>query len=328
MPVHIIPFRELSPDQSKGKLTDAMTDLSINGQGAYVDASIVVQQVLTRLDAVVQHVSHPASSFQRVALTRDQLRLKGEFDAANEIARHTLDMVRTFNNATAPWDLQTFQMARPSTRPAHGLANSGTTTQPRPAVATEGSWAAVAAKAVTTKNSIIRYQPSDAIVKRYQEPKSTPEEMRVVWIQGWAHGRPLGQISEYVTQGPICSMAYASDYSAVCVVFQYAESAQALFESCNGYEDEKGECLFGPGCAVQIGQPYPMSEDLRRMSSPIHERRRLTFARSQMFAHGMTETRFRGDIYELVGEANVELVWLFNSGNGKSYQSPVCCSSN
>lgn len=257
-------------------------------------------------------------------LTRHQLRAQGETDAANDIAKNTLETVKAFNSATAPWDLQMFLMEPPSEKPAPGLANSGTASQPRPAVATGGSWASIAAKAIGNGNNpLIKYQPSDSIVKRYKESKETPADMRVVWIQGWAKGRPLGQISEYVTQGPICSMAYAADYGAVCIVFQYAESAQALFDSCNLYQDNEGECLFGAGCMVQMGQPYPLTDDLRRMGGPVHERRRLTFARSQMFAHGMTETRFRNDIYELVGEANVELVWLFNSGNGELIPVPT-----
>lgn len=210
-------------------------------------------------------------------------------------------------------------MPPPARRPTLGLANSGTSSQPRPAVATAGSWASVAAKAVEGRhNPIIKYQPSDAVVKRYREPEPTSQDMRVVWISNWPQRRPLGQISEYVTQGPICSMAHAAEYNAICVVFMYAESAQALLESCQMYEEEEGECLFGAGCTTNLGQAYPMTDDLKRMSPPINERRRLTFARSQMFAHGMTETRFRNDIYELVGEPNVELVWLFNSGNGKS----------
>jgi hypothetical protein len=52
------------------------------------------------------------------------------------------------------------------------------------------------------------------------------------------------------------------------------------------------------------------------MSPPTNERRRLTFARSQLFTHGMTEAQFKNDIYRLVGQAHVELVWLFNTGNG------------
>jgi hypothetical protein len=33
----------------------------------------------------------------------------------------------------------------------------------------------------------------------------------------------------------------------------------------------------------------------------------------------MNEQRFKKDLVELVGEQNVELVWLFNTGNGRSF---------
>ena len=219
-----------------------------------------------------------------------------------------------------------FQMALISPRPpSPSLPNARAATQPGRPVAAAGSWASVAATAVKKdKNSIIKFQPSDGVVRQYAEAQAhSSENFRVVWIQGWIQGRPLGQISEYLTQGPICSMAYSPEHEAVCIVFQHATSAQALLEANALYERDEGVCLFGRGCGLMPGQAYPMNDDLRRMDAPVHERRRLTFARSQLFAHGMTETLFRNDIYELVGEGNVELVWLFNTGNGKVHYNGV-----
>lgn len=245
-----------------------------------------------------------------------QLRTHGENDAANAIAKNTIEMVQTFNQVTAPWDFQMFMMAPSPSRPRPGLATTGTGAQLRPAVATAGSWASVAAMAVEKKNNeIIKFSPSDGLVKKY-EPQAHAHDLRVVWIQGWGRGRPLGEISQFVNQGPIWSMAYASDHEAVCIIFQHASSAQALVDSCTTYEAESGESLFGAGCRVILGQAYPVNDDLRRMNAPWHERRRLTFARSQLFSHGMTDHVFRQDIFDMVGEENVELVWLFNTGNG------------
>lgn len=222
---------------------------------------------------------------------------------------------------TAPWDYQTFFMAPAPPRPRTGLSTNSAAGQLRAAVANGGSWASVAATAVEkNSNGPIKFTPSDSLIKKY-EPEVLPEDMRVVWIQGWTPGRPLGQITQYVTQGPICSMAYSPAHQAVCIVFQHASSAQSLLDACLLYEEESKECLFGHGCSIITGQPYPMNEDLQRMNAPWHERRRLTFARSQMFSHGMTEAVFRNDIFEMVGESNVELVWLFNTGNG---QCPPC----
>jgi hypothetical protein len=68
---------------------------------------------------------------------------------------------------------------------------------------------------------------------------------------------------------------------------------------------------------VLEGQPYPNDDAIQRMENPWNERRRLTFARQKLFAEGTTEEQFKKDIFAIVGEDNVELVWLFNSGNGK-----------
>lgn len=211
-----------------------------------------------------------------------------------------------------------FQMAPPQPRPRPGLANTRTAGQLRPAVATAGSWASVAAAAIRKDNNgVATYSPGEGLAKRRAEASSSSEDSRVVWVLGWKPGRPMGQITQYVTQGPICSMAYDREHHAVCIVFQHATSASNLTESCQQFEAETGECLFGQGCNVIMGQPYPITDDLQRMGFPWNERRRLTFARSQLFAHGMTETAFRNDIYHIVGEGNVELVWLFNTGNGR-----------
>jgi hypothetical protein len=223
-------------------------------------------------------------------------------------------MVQTFNQVTAPWDFEMFMMAPPTGRSRQDFANNGTGDQLRPAVA--GSWAAVAATAVEKNNGIIKFTPSDSLKTKYV-PQMAAEDMRVVWIQNWARGRPLGEISQYVNQGPICSMVYAPEHQAVCIVFQHASSAHMLVDSSQHYEADRGVSLFGRGCTVILGQGYPVTDQLKRMNAPWHERRRLTFARSQLFAHGMTERLFRDDIYEMVGPENVELVWLFNTGNGK-----------
>lgn len=186
-----------------------------------------------------------------------------------------------------------------------------------------GSWASVAAKPVDGKNHLIKFRPQDAVVRRYveQEPVQADEDCRVVWVQGWEPTRPLATVTERVSQGPLLSMVYSAEYGAVCLIFQHASSAQDLILQDAYHRQTDCCCIFGPGCNLVPGLPYPEDEDVRRMSPPINERRRLTFARSQLFAHGMTEEHFRNDIYRLVGEGNVELLWLFNTGNGKQVPS-------
>ena len=285
------------------------------------DASKVLEKVLGHLDQVVEHVSRsiPPNS---MSLTQIQLRNKNEYDAANNIAKDTVRIVDAFNNATAPWDMDTFLMSpRTVHRPNPTLSKAGPQNGAHNIVV-GGTWASVAAKPVDGKNHLIKYRPSDGVVRRYveEEPAKADEDDRVIWVQGWEPTRPLATVTERVSQGPLLSMVYSEEYSAVCLIFQHASSAQDLMLQDAYHRQTDGYCVFGRGCNLVPGLPYPEDDDIRRMSHPVNERRRLTFARSQLFAHGMTEDHFKHDIFRLVGEGNVELVWLFNTGNGK----PIC----
>ena len=188
-----------------------------------------------------------------------------------------------------------------------------------------GSWASVAAAPVEGKNHLIKFRPSDGVVRKYveQEVKGTDEDARVIWVQGWEPTHSLAAVTERVSQGPLLSMVYSEEYGAICLIFQDAESARQLLTQDAYHQETDGYSIFGRGCTLVPGLGYPEDEDIRRMSPPINERRRLTFARSQLFAHGMTEDHFKKDIYRLVGEGNVELVWLFNTGNG-TYRYSSC----
>lgn len=252
-----------------------------------------------------------------------QLRDKNENDAANSIAKNTVSIVEVFNSVTAPWDMEAFIMRRP-VRCQNPMSNKPA---PRNVSQRNGgsSWASIAAAPVEGRNSLIKFRPSDGIVKKYveaEQPKEDGTDSRVVWILGWEHSTPLSTVTERVNHGPLLSMAKSEAHGAVCLIFQYAESARALLLQDSFHVQTKGYSIFGRGCSLVAGEAYPEDDDIRRMSQPINERRRLTFARSQLFAHGMNEDIFKQDIYRLVGQGNVELVWLFNTGNGK--QDPAC----
>jgi hypothetical protein len=218
--------------------------------------------------------------------------------------------------------MEQFLMAPRTVRnPNPALSKAGPSTASR--ALGGGTWASVAASPVDGKNSIIKFRPQDGLVRRVTEetvptgPKDTDTNLRVVWIQGWDPRRPLSEVTDHVNQGPLLSMVYSEQYNSICLIFQYSESAAQLLEDDRYHQETRGTPIMGPDCALVEGMPYPVDDDIRRMAHPINERRRLTFARSQLFTHGMNEAQFKRDIFNLVGEANVELVWLFNTGNGK-----------
>jgi hypothetical protein len=255
-----------------------------------------------------------------------QLRAEGENEAANDIARDVHCMLETFNHTTAPWAIEKFHMRpvpapvpRPSTQSGAVL---------RPAIGLHASsWAAVAATDIASDNDLIKFRPSDGIKRTITEeqcekPEAKDDDFRCIWIYGWPANKPLSGITERISQGAIFSMAYVAQHNAVCVIFQYASSALALMEDDARSMRTYGEGVYGKDHEVKYGEAYLENDDLQRMQPPYNERRRLTFARQQLFTNGMSEERFREDLISLVGRHNVELVWLFNTGNGKHPSLP------
>ncbi len=257
-----------------------------------------------------------------------QLRGEGENEAANGIARDVHSMLDTFNDTTALWAIERFHMKPPPVARPHLLAENRTTV-PVDARSNTSSWAAVAATDIPRNNRLVKFRPSDGLKRTVTEDELRVEtgdqDLRCIWIYGWTKDKPLSAVTEHISSGAIFSMAFVEHYGAVCVLFQYASAAVAFM-------DEEADCirtvgvgLFGGGHEVKYGEAYPENADLQRMAPPINERRRLTFARQQLFTNGMSEERFKKDLFELVGHHNVELVWLFNTGNGKRVPHPDLC---
>jgi hypothetical protein len=183
-----------------------------------------------------------------------------------------------------------------------------------------GSWAAVAATPMADGNRVVKFRPSDALKQHAVDDTTSldPSLTRVVWVKNWdISRRPLSSLTEYIDQGPLLSMAYSERDNAVCIIFMHAHHARSFLQASASTVGRGGHRTFGGEVEVLEGQPYPNDDAIQRMESPWNERRRLTFARQKLFAEGTTEEQFKKDIFAIVGEQNVELVWLFNSGNGK-----------
>lgn len=230
-------------------------------------------------------------------------------------------MLDTFNATTAPWAMEKFQLKpAPAERAQQLTRNRGTV--PAGAASHASSWAAVAATDIPRNNRLVKFRPSDGLKRQITdeqlEAQAREEDFRCIWIYGWAKEKPLGAVTERISSGPLFSMAFVQQYEAVCVIFQYASAAMLFMEEEAQSLRDFGVSLFGHGHEVRYGEAYPENADLQRMAAPANERRRLTFARQQLFTNGLTEERFKKDLSEIVGRHNVELVWLFNTGNGKA----------
>lgn len=229
-------------------------------------------------------------------------------------------MLDTFNQTTAPWPMDKFHMKPPPASKDQLISQNGTATRPV-ARSNASTWAAVAATDIPSNNRLVKFRPSDGLKRHITEeelskPRPRDEDFRCVWVYGWAKERPLSAITDRISTGAVFSMVYVEEYGAVCVIFQYAGAAMLFMEEEGQHIREYGVGLFGKNQEIKFGDAYPENEDLLRMQPPMNERRRLTFARQQLFTNGTTEDRFRKDLIDLVGGHNLELVWLFNTGNG------------
>ncbi|KIX04473.1 uncharacterized protein Z518_05343 [Rhinocladiella mackenziei CBS 650.93] len=267
----------------------------------------------------VRHVSDVmAEALSHLNRVVEHLRGEGENEAANGIARGVHSMLDTFNHTTAPWEMEKFQMKPVPAERTQQITHARITT-PADARPHTSTWAAVAATDIPRNNRLVKFGPSDGLKRQITEDEvpvqARDEDFRCVWIYGWSKDKPLSMVTERISSGAIFSMVYVSEYEAVCVIFQHASAAMVLVDDNSRSLRDGGLGLFGQGNQVKFGEAYPENANLQRMAPPINERRRLTFARQQLFTNGMSEERFKRDLIELVGRHNIELVWLFNTGN-------------
>ncbi|OAP56256.1 hypothetical protein AYL99_09435 [Fonsecaea erecta] len=295
------------PDAAQGEGENRANQASTQGMMAIgndpLHVSDVMADALSHLNRVVEH-----------------LRTEGENEAANGIARDVHSMLDTFNHTTAPWSIEKFHMNSIPAAKAQLLPQNGNAGRAPARSNTSSTWAAVAATDIPSNNRLVKFGPSDGLKRHITEQASNngqprEEDFRCIWIYGWSKDKPLSMVTERISTGAIFSMAYVEQYEAVCVIFQYAGAAMVFMNEEAEAVHDYGCGLFGKGHDVKYGEPYLENDDLARMQPPSNERRRLTFARQQLFTNGLTEERFRRDLTELVGRHNVELVWLFNTGN-------------
>lgn len=251
-------------------------------------------------------------------LTWVQLRKCGQNEATSRLAR---DMTTILDNIVSSVE-QLDPAQRNITSDVRREASLSDLEFPRLPYAqpTSKSWAAVTATIPTTNsNGVVKHTPSDSVKRRADDQVSVdPDNQRVVWIQPWSSSRLLKDVTDGIKSGlgAIYSIAFSSEDSAVCVIFQHAHSATIFLEDCAHAAELRGSTPFGRDVTVSPGQPYALNAALRRMDLPHGERRRLTFARQQLFGPRTTEAMFRKELEGIVGKSNLETVHLFNAGNG------------
>lgn len=139
------------------------------------------------------------------------------------------------------------------------------------------------------------------------------------------HGKVTRDAIQFITtrihEGPLLEIQIENK-ACVRVSFQHATQAQAFLKSNQEMEQMAGFGRFGVGYHIELAEVVDWNEDHRRMNQPVRERRRLSFARKRLFADNMTPEKWRQDVKNVAGVANIDFLWVFNSGNGECHTVP------
>jgi hypothetical protein len=155
---------------------------------------------------------------------------------------------------------------------------------------------------------------------RHDDPVLEFGKAGVVSIEGPVRSiaRFLSYVAVRIHEGPVYDLSIVDDHKAI-VVFQYALHAQIFVDRNTESQATRGESIFGRGdWTVKLGLPMEWTDTLKRMGHPHRERRRLTFVRSKLFADQASYHKWIREVEDVAGVGNVDFVWAFNTGNGKS----------
>ncbi|KAL3474221.1 hypothetical protein BJX99DRAFT_260642 [Aspergillus californicus] len=141
------------------------------------------------------------------------------------------------------------------------------------------------------------------------------EKSGTIRIYGNMLSDAISHFTSLIHEGPLHEIHIESD-SRARIIFQHALDARAFMESHQATLSLNGAGRFGQDYRrVELAEVANWTDDIRRMNQPTRERRRLSFAKKGLFCDFHVE-KWRHEMRSLAGgPANVEELWVFNSGN-------------
>lgn len=143
----------------------------------------------------------------------------------------------------------------------------------------------------------------------------------VLRIRGATQNGFIQHVTRRIHEGPLYEIHIESNNSARLTFMHFAhalkflEAHEAMVRLC-------GYGRLGRGYDVELAEVADWNEDHLRMKEPYRERRRLTFARKELFNNRWTADMWMQDLRAIAGVSNIDTMWVFNNGNGKSTQRP------
>jgi len=217
--------------------------------------------------------------------------------------------------------------------------------QPAPFIPLATSWANIASAANPTTSIVELHSPRSASgrlrsvgriprvvrTERYADnQESQSEQMRVVFLLNLPNNLTLQDISNGVQEGPLVQIVFGFDeveqsrYAGV--VFQYAKDAELFHQVLMKERAESRPERFRFIMEAVRGDPFPADEVIKAMADPkICASRRLTMVKKAFF-FVFGERHLTNLCNKIVGEENVQLVWLYNGGNATVVFSNVAAA--
>lgn len=141
-----------------------------------------------------------------------------------------------------------------------------------------------------------------------------------VVIRGSFQGRNMASlvsfIADHIREGPLFEIKVNSNHKCT-VIFQYVAHARHFINRNKDSVATGGLSCLGDGYRIFFGGPRDWTDDIKKMSYPGRERRRLTFAKSRLFGDQLSPQQWERDVMSIAGGPNVNVLWIFNAGNGK-----------
>jgi hypothetical protein len=143
--------------------------------------------------------------------------------------------------------------------------------------------------------------------------------MRVVFLLNLPNNLSLQDVSNGVQEGPLVQIAFGFDEVEQAkfagVVFQYARDAEVFHQVLQKERAESRPERFRFIVDAVRGDPFRADEAIKAMGDPkINASRRLTMVKKGFF-FVFGERHLTNLCNKIVGEEDVQLVWLYNGGN-------------
>lgn len=144
------------------------------------------------------------------------------------------------------------------------------------------------------------------------------DQLRVVFLLNLPNNLTLQDISDGIKEGALVKIVFGHDEETSSryagVIFQHAYDAEAFQKVLIRERIDSRPYRFRFIVDVTRGPAFPVDEAIKAMDPPTNASRRLTIVKAQFFFM-FGERELKHLCEKLVGEENIQLIWLYNGGN-------------